>query len=100
MVEDVDCLEPADVLGVAPIGDVVAHPFDEALELLVPDLGIKHFFHLLFFFSVDFHWWRWWYSLAGVGVISRWFQFGDVLHGVHLDIGREIHPIRVGCLQV
>ena len=92
-VEDVDCLEPVDVLGVAPIRDVVAWPFDEVLELPVPDLGIELLFNLPFFFSVDFHWWRWWYDWAGVEVISCWFQFGDVSHGVYLDVGREIHSI-------
>ena len=39
--EDVDCLEPIDVLGVAPIGDIVAHPLDEILEFSVSDLDIK-----------------------------------------------------------
>ena len=32
LVEDVDCLEPVDVLGVATIGDVIGRPFDEVLE--------------------------------------------------------------------
>ena len=98
--EDVNTLEPVDVLGVAPIRDVVARPFDEVLELLVPNLGIEHFLHLPFFFSVDFHWWRWGYDLAGVGVIGRWFQFGYVSHGVHLDVSREIHLEGIGGLEV
>ena len=56
--EDVDCSEPVDVLGVAPIEDIVAGPFDEVLELPVSDLGVSHLFHLLLGFSVDFHQWR------------------------------------------
>ena len=95
-VEHVDWLEPVDVLGVAPIGDVVAPPFDEVRELLVPDLGIEHLLHLPFFVSVDFHWWRRGYDLAGVAIISRWFQFGCVSHRVHSDVSREIHPVGVG----
>ena len=41
LVEDVDCFESVDVLGVAPVADVMAHPFDEVLELPVPDLGVE-----------------------------------------------------------
>ena len=55
MVEDVDCLEPVDVLGVAPIRDIVARPLDEVLKFSVSDFGIEHLFHLSFLFSVNFH---------------------------------------------
>ena len=58
--EDVDCLESVDVHGVTPIVDVLARPFDEVLELLVPDYVIKHLFHLSFFISVNFYWWWQW----------------------------------------
>ena len=54
-VEDIDCLEPVDGLGVVLIRNVIARPCDEVLELPVSDLGIEHLFHLSFFFSVDFH---------------------------------------------
>ena len=40
-VDDVNCLEPVDVLGIAPVGDVIACPLDEVLELPVCDLGIQ-----------------------------------------------------------
>ena len=39
-VEDIDCLEPVDVLGIMPVGDVITCLLDEVLELPVPDLGI------------------------------------------------------------
>ena len=100
LVEDVDRLESVDVLGIAPIRNVIACPFDEVLELPVPDLGIKQLFHLLFFFPVDFHWWRQWYDLGGVWLMRHRFQFGDMLHRVHLDIGREIHPAGIWGLAV
>ena len=73
MVEDVDCLEPVDVLGVVPIGDIVARPVDEVLEFSISDFGIEHPFNLPFLISVDFHWRGRWYDLAMVGVICRWF---------------------------
>ena len=38
--ENVDCLEPVDILGTSPIGDLVSGPFDEVVELPVPDPGI------------------------------------------------------------
>ena len=38
--EDVDCLELVDVLGVVPIGDIVARPFYEVLEFSVSEFGI------------------------------------------------------------
>ena len=40
--EDVDCLKPVNVLGVAPIRDIVARPLDEVLEFPVSDFGIEH----------------------------------------------------------
>ena len=72
-VEDVDCLEPVDVLGVAPIGDIVARPLHEVLEFSVSYFGMEHLLHLSFLFSVNFHRRGQWYDLAGVGVICHWF---------------------------
>ena len=99
-VEDVDCLEPVDILGVVPIRDIIARPLDEVLEFSVSDLAIEYLFHLPFLFSVDFHRRGRWYDLAGVCFVRRWFQFGDVSHGVHLDVGGEVHPVGVGGLNV
>ena len=98
--EDVDGLKPVDILGISPIGDVISCPFDEVLELPVPDFGIQHFFHLLLLFSIDFHRWWWRYDLAGVWIVRRRFQFIDMSHGVHLDVGREVHPVGVSSLEV
>ena len=69
--EDVDRLEPVDVLVFTPIGDIIARSLDEVLEFPVSDLGDEHLFHLPFFFSVNFHWrWRW-YDLARVWIVCR-----------------------------
>ena len=39
-VEDVDGVKPVDVLSISLIGDVIFGPFDEVLELPVPDFDV------------------------------------------------------------
>ena len=40
LVEDVDAQRSVEILGISPIGDVIAGPFGEVLELPVSDLGV------------------------------------------------------------
>ena len=99
-VEDVDCLEPIDVFGIALIGDLIAGHFMRYWNFCYLILASSTSSTSQSCFSIDFYQPRRSYNLTGVWVLHRWFQFGDVSHKVHLDVSRGIHPVGVGGFEV
>jgi hypothetical protein len=75
-VETVNSLEAIDVVGVLPLGSVIAGPFDEVLEFTcsAKEARVQYTVDEIFFFAIDFHRRGWGYLLAGEGVISSVLQ--------------------------